>query len=126
MPFSHQSVFALRSLLEKFPFNEQYRIGADYDFLLTLYQNGYRFYDLNLTVCRVTLDGLSSADLLGTFTETVEIQKKHDIELYSDRAYRQKLRFFKVKQFVMDYFPRPVIRIIRKIQRIQRGQNEHC
>ncbi len=126
MPFSHQSVFALRTLLEKYPFREEYRIGADYDFLLNAYQNGVRFTDLNLPVCTVTLDGLSSVDLLHTFIETTQIQRAHGIDNYPGPAYDRKLRSLKMKQFVMDHFPKWCIRIIRKLQRIMRGQNEHC
>ena len=125
MPFSHQSVFAAKSLLLEFPFQEKFRIGADYDFLLTAYQNGCFFYDLEMTVCRVTLDGLSSLDLIGTFTETTQIQKDHGIVLYSDKAYAKKIRSLTVKQFVMDHFPKCIIHLIRKIQRIHRGQNAH-
>lgn len=125
MPFSHQSVFAPRSLLMRHPFKERFRIGADYDFLLTAYREGCDFYDLNIMVCKVTLDGLSSLNLLKTFTETVEIQKDHGIEWYSDKKYQRKVRFLVLKQFVMDRFPKWTIRLIRKIQRISRGQNAH-
>ena len=126
MPFSHQSVFASRKLLERFPFDESYRIGADYDFLLNAFQGGAAFHDLGIRVCKVTLDGLSSVSLLDTFTETVEIQRKHGIDLYPDCTYEKKIRSLKIKQFVMDHFPRWVIMVIRKLQRIHRGQNEHC
>ena len=125
MPFSHQSVFAARSLLNAHPFQEQYRIGADYDFLLTAYKEGCEFCDLGIEVCRVTLDGLSSLDLIGTFIETTQIQKDHGIVLYSDKAYAKKIRSLTVKQFVMDHFPKCILYLIRKIQRIQRGQNAH-
>ncbi|MBO4902895.1 MAG: glycosyltransferase [Lachnospiraceae bacterium] len=126
MPFSHQSVFAARELLDRFPFREEFRIGADYDFLLSAYRADCTFFDLNLPVCIVTLDGLSSLDLLHTFTETVEIQKDHGIVLYSDKAYARKRRMYVIKQFVMDHFPKWCIHAIRKVQRISRGQNEHC
>ena len=45
MPFSHQSVFAKRELLEEFPFNLKYRIAADYDFLLEAHKKGCVFKD---------------------------------------------------------------------------------
>ncbi|MCR5357756.1 MAG: glycosyltransferase [Lachnospiraceae bacterium] len=126
MPFSHQSVFASRELLNEYPFNESYKIGADYDFLLNAYKNGHRFYDLSIQVCKVTLDGLSSVDLYNTFIETTRIQEDHGIHHYSDRQYAKKLRSLRLKQFVMDHFPKVVIMLIRKLQRIHRGQNEHC
>ncbi|MCR5269116.1 MAG: glycosyltransferase [Lachnospiraceae bacterium] len=126
MPFSHQSVFALRSLLEEYPFRETYRIGADYDFLLHSYRNGYRFADTGLPICIVTLDGLSSVDLLHTFIETTQIQRSYGIDNYPGKTYDKKLHSLKIKQFVIDHFPKWCIRFIRKIQRIKRGQNEHC
>ena len=126
MPFSHQTVFAPHSLLEEYPFRETYRIGADYDFLLYAFQHGYRFTDTDLTVCTVTLDGLSSVDLLHTFIETTQIQRAHGIDHYPGKSYDKKLRSLKIKQFVMDHFPKWCIHIIRKCQRIMRGQNEHC
>ncbi len=126
MPFSHQSVFASRELLIKYPFKESYRIGSDYDFLLNAYQSGATFCDLNIFVCTVTLDGLSSLSLLDTFVETVKIQREHGIDRFPGRRYDRKIRSLKIKQFVMDHFPKFIIMIIRKIQRICRGQNEHC
>ncbi len=126
MPFSHQSVFAARELLLAYPLREDLRIGSDYDFLLTAYQNGAVFSDAGSTICTVTLDGLSSVDLIHTFEETVAIQRAHGIDLFPGSAYDKKLRSYRVKQFVMDHFPRFMIRAIRKIQRIKRGQNEHC
>ena len=126
MPFSHQSVFASKELLTKFPFNESYRIAGDYDFLLNAYRDGVRFYDLGIQVCKVTLDGLSSVNLLNTFIETEKIQRIHGIVKFSDRQYRRKIRSLKIKQFVMDHFPKWIIMMIRKLQRIHRGQNEHC
>lgn len=124
MPFSHQSVFAKREILQKYPLNTKYKIGADYDFLLTAYINGYKFLDSKVLVCVVTLDGLSSVDLYSTFIETVEIQRNHGINHYSETEYNKKLRNYKIKQIVMDHFPKFVIALIRKMQRISRGQNE--
>ena len=126
MPFSHQSVFASRELLTRFPFDESNRIASDYGFLLDAYTNGVRFYDLGIRVCRVTLDGLSSLSLLNTFTETVKVQRQHGIDLYPGKLYDRKIKTLKIKQFVMDHFPKCVIMMIRKMQRIHRGQNEHC
>lgn len=126
MPFSHQSVFARRELLLAHPFNIDLKIGADYDFLLTVYQEGRQFVDTGIKVCTVTLDGVSSVDLLHTFEETVAIQRAHGINRFSDTAYRKAIRKYHIKQFVMDHFPKGIIASIRKLQRIMRGQNEHC
>ncbi|NLG02823.1 MAG: glycosyltransferase [Clostridia bacterium] len=123
MPFSHQSVFVRKELLLKYPFNLQYRIGADYDFLLTLYQKGACFEDVGLNVCIISKDGLSSVNLYDTFVESVNIRKEHGIQQYSDTVYQKKLRALKIKQFGMDHFPIFLKKYIRKVQRILRGQN---
>lgn len=125
MPFSHQSVFASRKLLTDHPFNESLRISADYDFLLTAYKAGMQFTDCGTTVCIVTLDGLSSYDLLHAFEEKVAIQRAHGIDHFPGKSYDKKIRIYKIKQFVMDHFPKFIIKMIRKIQRITRKQNEH-
>lgn len=124
MPFSHQSVFAKRECLIKFPLNTAYKIAADYDFLLSAYKEGLTFFDSGVTVCLVTLDGLSSIDLYSTFIETVDVQVNHGIKHFSESEYRKKLKEYKIKQAVMNHFPKCLIAAIRKLQRISRSQNE--
>lgn len=126
MPFSHQSVFASRELLLKYPLKENMKICSDYDFLLTAYKSNAKFADSDVTVCTVTLDGLSSYDLLHAFEETTAVQRAHGIDHFPGKAYNKKIKSYRIKQFVMDHFPKFIIKSIRKIQRIQRGQNEHC
>lgn len=123
MPFSHQSVFVKKELLLKHPFNLNYKIGADYDFLLTLYKEGVCFEDVGLTVCVISKDGISSVNLYDTFVESVQIRKEHGITQYTDAEYQRKLKSLKLRQFGMNYFPRFLKKLIRKIQRILRGQN---
>ena len=45
MPFSHQSAFINRELMSRYPYKTGYRIGADYDFLLSMYKKGFFFRD---------------------------------------------------------------------------------
>lgn len=124
MPFSHQSVFARRTLLLEYPFVTDYRIGADYDFLLTAFQKGARFKDCDVTICVVSRDGVSSVDLYHTFVETVAIQERHGIRRFTEKQYKKKLFFLKIKQFVLLHFPHAVVSFIRRIQRAVRKQNE--
>lgn len=123
MPFSHQSSFTRRELLLRVPFRTDYRIGADYDFLLTIHQKGFYFTDIGKIVCIVSKDGLSSLKLYDTFRETVIIRERHDIHQYNTKQMKRKIRELKLKQFVMDYFPKWIKKLIRKVQLAVRGQN---
>ncbi|MFT3985084.1 MAG: glycosyltransferase family 2 protein [Lachnospiraceae bacterium] len=123
MPFSHQSSFTRRELLLRVPFRTDYRIGADYDFLLTVHQKGFYFTDTGTIVCIVSKDGISSLKLYDTFQETVMIRERHGIHQYDPKKMKQKIRELKLKQFVMDYFPKWIKKLIRKVQLKLRGQN---
>lgn len=124
MPFSHQSVFAKKEHLITFPFNTSLKIGADYDFLLTCYDNELSFADCGQIVCLITKDGVSSINLYNTFVETIDIQKAHGIVRFSEKEYQHKLKILKIKQFGMNYFPVFIKKFIRHIQRIMRRQNK--
>lgn len=124
MPFSHQSSFIRRDLLLQYPFDIRYRIGADYNLLLTLYKKGLIFTDINTIVCIVSKDGLSSVNLYDTFVESVTIRKEHGIQQFSESEYAKKIKHLRFRQFGMDHFPKWLKCSIRKLQRIKRGQNQ--
>ncbi len=123
MPFSHQSVFARRELLCRFPFKTSYRIASDYDFLLTVSDLGCHFRDCGIPVCIITKDGLSTVDLYETFVETVSVQHAHGTDRFTEKQYVKKCRSAKIRQFGMKHFPEFIRLIIRRIQRYVRKQN---
>lgn len=124
MPFNHQTVFARRSVLLKYPFELKYKIGADYNFLLTAYKEGLVFTDVNQIVSVIAKEGVSTVRLKDTFLESIEIRRSHGIKQMSDDELKKALRFVKLKQFGMDYFPKWLKYLIRKLQRILRKQNQ--
>ncbi len=123
MPFSHQSAFVNRELLIRYPFKLEYPIGADYDFLLSMYKKGYHFKDTGVIVCIITKDGVSSLKLYDTFYETLKIRKSHGIEMPSEKKIKRSLKISEIKQYVMDHFPDLIKKQIRKLQWAVRGQN---
>ena len=123
MPFSHQSAFVNRELMSRFPFRTDYRIGADYDFLLSMYRKGFFFRDTGVITCIISKDGVSSVRLYDTYLETIEIRKRHDIPVPTDKEFKRMVRIMKVKQFVMDYFPAWIKKCIRRFQLAVRKQN---
>jgi len=122
MPFSHQSVFARRDVLQKYPFDLQYKIAADYDFLLTAYQAGLEFFDVNTIISVVEKQGVSSLSLYDSFVQAVALHKNHGIVNYSEKQYKHKLKYVRLKQFGMDYFPNWLKYLIRRYQRLIRKQ----
>ena len=50
MIFNHNSLFVKRKLMEIHPFNLEYKIVADSEFIIWCYKNGYTFKDTGITV----------------------------------------------------------------------------
>ena len=124
MPFSHQSVFARRELLEEFPFDLKYRIAADYDFLLRAYKKGAVFKDSRETVAVVSKSGVSSVRLKDTYLESLRLREDRGIPQPSGAELKRKLWILELKQFGMDHFPDWVKYCIRKVQRWLRHQRK--
>lgn len=124
MPFSHQTVFARRELVLKYPFNLEYRIVADYDFIMNLVDEQENFADCGEMIAIVTKDGVSSRDIYNTFVETENMLTKHGCPRYTQEELQKKLKWLKLKQLGMDYLPDKVKEKIRLWQRKQRGQDK--
>lgn len=50
MPLCHQSIFVRNSLMKKYKFNTHYKVSADYDFLLKVYNDRYNFKYIPLCI----------------------------------------------------------------------------
>ena len=123
MPFSHQSAFVNRELISRYPFKTDYRIGADYDWLLSMYKKGFFFRDTGIITCIISKDGISSLKLYDTYMETLKIRNSHGINGPTAAELIVKKREMKLKQFVMDHFPVFIKKLIRRFQLKVRGQN---
>ena len=123
MPFSHQSAFINRELMSRYPYKTGYRIGADYDFLLSMYKKGFFFRDTGVITCIISKNGVSSLKLYDTYMETLKIKNSHGIDGPTAAELTVKLREMRIKQFVMDYFPDFIKKTIRSFQLRIRKQN---
>ncbi|MCR4806935.1 MAG: glycosyltransferase [Lachnospiraceae bacterium] len=123
MPFSHQSAFINRELMSRYPYKTDYRIGADYDFLLSMYKKGFFFRDTGVITCIISKNGVSSLKLYDTYMETLKIRNSHGISGPTAAELTIKLREMKVKQLVMDHFPVFIKKLIRQVQLRIRKQN---
>lgn len=124
MPFSHQSCFIKTQLMQEVPYDLQYRIGADYDFLLKSYLAGKKFVHVDEIVCIVCREGVSTIDLKDAFIEGRIIREKYGIIEMTEQQFKRKLVIVNIKQFGMHHFPQWLINLIRRYQRVTRGQNQ--
>ena len=69
LPFCHQAAFVRTDLQRRFPFDTSYRVAADYDFMLRLYFDGYRFFRTDICVGEYDASGLSHRQYFGTMME---------------------------------------------------------
>lgn len=122
MPFSHQACFAKRELLLETPLNTEYRITADYDFLLKAHLAGKTFFDSDVVIALVTADGVSSVSMYDAFSEACKVCNAYGIPRYTDSEMKKKVFEMKIKQFVLDCFPSFIKKAIRKYQVTHRGQ----
>ena len=76
---THQSIAAPTDALRNHYFCEEYKIRADYDWLLKCYRDGIRFVNLDFVVCRYDYSGLSTKAMRdhSLQEETVIIRNKN-------------------------------------------------
>jgi len=75
MPFGHPALFVKKEILNKYKFDEKYKIVSDYDFCIKLILNEYRFEYLPAFVSNFRLGGVSNT--LNTSKELFKIQQNH-------------------------------------------------
>ena len=81
MQFSHQSTFVATCLLKKYPFNLDYVISSDFDFLLNLYERGYKFLNLQMPIATTLHGGVSDSKRITTYFEYLKIINKNGLKL---------------------------------------------
>ena len=124
MPFSLQAAFINHELLSRYPFKTDYRIGADYDWLLSIHSKGFFFRDINTIICILSKnDDISSLKLYDAYMDALKIRNSHGISGPTAAELIVKKREIKLKQFVLDHFPVFLQKLIRHIQLILRKQN---
>lgn len=57
----HQAIFMKKKLLDKYRFNEEYRIAADYELQVKCLKDRHRFVYINRIIAYYCIDGLSSS-----------------------------------------------------------------
>lgn len=75
MPFGHPALFVKTEIHKKIPFDLSFKIAADYDFVLTLLDQKFRYYYLNKRITNFRLEGISSTENM--LKENYRVLTKH-------------------------------------------------
>ena len=136
MPFCHQSCVTRRSILQKYSFNEQYRICADYDFYVRLQKSGALYFYIHKPISIFAANGLSSNNYLKLLQEHNAIDLRYGLitsknaESIIQAYYAQRkstpprTNKEKLKKFIRNMIPRKWILWRQQRQKHQRMMQE--
>ena len=96
MSISHQAVFSSTSLMKQNNFKLEYKIAADYDFLLSQKLQDKTFFNINSIVAYFATDGLSTQNLDKCIAEQSKIKKNYGIEFDEKRAIKNAKKIARI------------------------------
>lgn len=115
MPFAHQSCFVKVSEFKKMLFNEKYRICADYDLILSLYQNGKIFLNMDTVISVYSLGGISSTQFVPKMKEHLMILAEHGfVSRYSPYIFLKMLEAY-MKTFILALCPKVLLTGLKRL-----------
>lgn len=76
---SHQAFYIKTELLKKRPYDETFRITADYDWMMYAYENGYPAQYIPIPVCVFDMSGVSNTNFYQACREGAVIRAKNNI-----------------------------------------------
>jgi glycosyltransferase involved in cell wall biosynthesis len=91
MVASHQAMFIRTSFLKQFPYDLQYTIAADYDFLWKCVKAGARLQKVDLTIAVVDGNGLASKNIIENFKQKRAIVKKFTSNIFYDAYWAKEI-----------------------------------
>ena len=85
----HQSMLIKTEAVLNRPYDESFRIYADWDEWLALYMQGKRFEKIDLTICNFMVGGISTGD---NASEKLKQERKTEIQRINERYYSAPLQ----------------------------------
>ena len=116
MVFSHQSVFTKTEILKKRNFDLNYRLAADYDFLLWANINNLSFRYIDIPIAVIDAEGGATYDnFVKSRKESFEIQCAYGgNKILCFCWYIWKISCFKITSTIKDSFPQSLLRLLIK------------
>lgn len=115
MQFSHQSLFARRSVLEMFGFDLSYRTAADYNFIFLCWVKGFKFGSVDFVIGSVSNGGVSDVQRLKSLKQRAQVIENSIGLTVSDKIFfvKEGLKI-RVVDFVKKLLPRAWVSFLQK------------
>lgn len=111
LPFNHQSTLTKTELIKLNPFDLRYKIAGDYHFFFNRYIIGNSFQYIPLPIANYSMDGISQQNVIKTFREVCQIQKRN-----RDFRYYLQLWVLKMKLSLSKIMPQKLIDCYRRVK----------
>ena len=114
MIVNHQSMFVKTSLMQKHPFDLNYKIGADYEFIYSAYVNKYEFYKIDTVISSTAHGGYSDLNAIPNIKEQWMIVRRHDASFKVDLYYVWLILYAFMKNMMKLILPARIREIVIK------------
>ena len=102
MPFCHQGSFTKLQVMRKYMFDDSFRV-ADYNFFLSVFLDGGKFYYRNIVIADYSEDGYSNQNKYKTYLGTVDVRHAHN--LINKNTLKQKVKNLYFRELLSDNRP---------------------
>ena len=109
----HQAMLIKTEVVKNRPYDESFRIYADWEEWLALYMQGNKFERIDLTICNFMVGGISTGD---NASEALKAERKAEIKRINARYYtgRWKETMLRVAPILKDYQAIPTRKTLLK------------
>ncbi len=113
-PINHQSSFVKRETMEKYMYNVNNRIVADFEFFLNVYYNHGKILKINKTIASFSNDGISQKN-----DQQMIIDCYQTVRKFKDNAMvKLYYKFLNIKPVIKKILPGSVFKFIKKLLNI--------
>ena len=81
MPFCHQTLFAKTTLMREKPFDTDFKIVADYNFIITMYKQEKKFCYLDKTLAIFTEGGFANNNTVKMCIESLKVLMDNELDM---------------------------------------------
>lgn len=113
MPFCHQCIFNKKAALEEIPYDESYRVSADYDMYLRAYLAGKQFKKIDLIISNYEIGGFSKVNQKKLLKEKAEVRYKNGCISNPKLIYALDLIKVNSKNLIKSLLPKKIISILK-------------
>lgn len=100
----HQACFTQRKYLEKFGFDESFKILSDRDLFLRMTEQNIPFYKLDILVCTYRRGGASNNSFRKNFLEEKKLEEKHHFQVARGKYWKRYMMSC-LKDIMVKTFP---------------------